>query len=275
MRGLHIGPRLSGSRRTVKPTYFLSDLHLRSPDDDRTRRALRFLRARAGEAETVYLVGDVFDLWLGYRSAIFSAHFPVLRALADLVDAGTRVVLFPGNHDPDSGAFLREHLGITVAAEPYTTTLGGRTVWLEHGDVHDPRAPWRRVVNRLARHPLVHAMARAVHPDALWSAARLYGDVLRGAKGYHGLPPGLIERFLPARAAAGADVVIIGHYHRALSHLAHVAGRDVEFFVLGDWVEHHTYLRQDATGFHLLRDRGAAPPETLPRGDHPPPGAPA
>lgn len=258
----------------MRPTYFLSDLHLRSPDDSRTQRALAFLRARAREADTLYLVGDVFDLWLGYRSAIFSAYFPVLRTLADLVDAGTRVVLFPGNHDPDSGAFLREHLGIIVAEEPFRIVLGGRRVWIEHGDVHDPRARWRRVVNRFARHPAVHHLARAFHPDAVWGAARLYGDVLRGAKGYHGLPPGLLDTFLPARVAAGADVLIIGHYHRALSHVAHLDGRDVEFFVLGDWVEHHTFLKHDAGGFQLWRDRGADPPEALPRGDHAPPGAP-
>jgi UDP-2,3-diacylglucosamine hydrolase len=255
----------------VRPTYFLSDLHLRSPDDARTQRALSFLRARAGEAETVYLVGDVFDLWLGYRSAIFSAYFPVLRALADLVDAGTEVVLFPGNHDPDSGSFLREHLGVTVAEEPHRTTLGGRRIWLEHGDVHDPRAPWRRVLNRVARHPGVHRLARGVHPDLLWAAARVYGDALRGAKGYHGLPVGLVGPFLEERASAGADVVIIGHYHRALSHEAELGGRRIEFFVLGDWVAHHTYLRFDGAGFQLFRDRAGTAPEPLPRGDHPPP----
>ncbi len=263
------GLPLAGVR--VRPTYFLSDLHLRHPDDARTQRALAFLRARAGEAEAVYLVGDVFDLWLGYRSAIFSAYFPVLRALADLVDAGTRVVLFPGNHDPDTGLFLSEHLGVSVAAEPHRITLGGRSVWLEHGDVHDPRAPWRRAVNRFARHPTVHRFARAVHPDLVWAAARVYGDALRGAKGYHGLPPGLLASFFPERVAQGADVVIIGHYHRAVSHEAELHGRRAEFYVLGDWVEHHTFLRWSGA-FELFRDHGPdQPPEALPRGDHAPP----
>ena len=255
----------------MNPVYFLSDLHLRHPDDTRTRRALGFLRARAGEAEAVYLVGDVFDVWLGYRSAIFSAYFPVLRTLADLVDAGTRVVLFPGNHDPDTGRFLSEQLGVTVAQEPHRLSLGGRNLWIEHGDVHDPRAPWRRLLNRFVRNPAVCAAARTIHPDLIWSAARLYGDALRGAKGYHGLPPGLIDEFFPARVAQGADAVIIGHYHRALSYETTIDDRRVEFFVLGDWVAHHTFLRWSGE-FQLFRDRGPdAPAEPLSRGDHAPP----
>lgn len=255
----------------MRPQYFLSDLHLRHPQDARTQRALAFLRARAGEAEVVHLLGDVFDLWLGYRSAIFSAYFPVLRTLADLVDAGTRVVLLAGNHDPDTGSFLADHLGVQVVQEPHRLTLGGRSVWLEHGDVHDPRARWRRAVNRLARSPVLHRAARAVHPDLVWSAARLYGDVLRGAKGYHGLPTGLIGEYFPQRVAAGADVLVIGHYHRAVSHADTLGGRPVEFYVLGDWVVHHTYLRWDGT-FSLLRDRGpGAPALPLARGDHAPP----
>ncbi len=255
----------------MKATYFLSDLHLRHPDEARTQRVLGFLRGLRGQAEAVYLVGDVFDLWIGYRDVVFSAYFPVLRALADLVDAGTRVVLFAGNHDPDLGDFFTTHLGVEVAAEPLRLSLGGLNVSVEHGDVEDPRALWRRTVNRLARSSTASVLARTLPPQWIWQAARVYGDALRGAKGYHGLPPGLVSQLLPKRVAEGADVVVLGHYHRAVHHEAELAGKRRRLFVLGDWVTHHTYLRFDGD-FALLRHRGeGVEPEVLPPGDHAPP----
>lgn len=258
-------------RADQRPTLFLSDLHLRAPDEPRTQRVLAFLRRWRGEAEAIYLVGDVFDLWIGYRDVLFSAYFPVLRALAEVVEAGTRVVLFAGNHDPDLGAFFTRQLGVEVAQEPLWLTLGPHRVCVEHGDVEDPRAPWRRVVNRAARSPAARIVARGVPAQWAWSLARLYGDALRGAKGYRGLPPGLAGELLPRRAAEGADVLVIGHYHRAVHHEATIGGQSRRLFVLGDWVTHHTYLRFDGD-FTLLRDRGPdAAPERLPPGDHPPP----
>jgi UDP-2,3-diacylglucosamine hydrolase len=255
---------------TPRPRYFLSDLHLRAPDDARTRRVVDFLRARRGEADAVYLVGDVFDLWLGYRSVVFSAFFPVLRAIADLVDSGTRVVVFPGNHDPDPGRFLARELGVELREGSLVEEFAGRRVWIEHGDLDDPRSHRHRIANRLAHARPLRWLARAVHPDVAWRLARGYA----GAFGHYGdepLSPSLLDPFFPSRIRAGADVVIVGHFHRALAHRVEVDGRPRDLYVLGDWVRHHTFLRWDGE-FALCRDHGPdRPPEPLGFGDHPPP----
>lgn len=251
-----------------RPSYFLSDLHLAAASGERTERLLRFFGARIGEAAAVYLVGDVFDFWLGYRSVVYHAYFPVLRRLAELVEGGTRVVVFSGNHDPDPGP-LWASLGIEIHEGPLTLTLGGRRVWVEHGDTIDPRGPLHRGVCKLARHPLARRAARAVHPDVAWRLSRAYS---RGKPHRYDapLPAGLIERWFPERVAAGFDVAIIGHYHRAVHHVAELGGRPRQLFALGDWVEQHTYLRYDGA-FTLLRDRGPdRPPVALPPGDHAP-----
>ena len=256
----------------VKPTYFISDLHFEGHHNESGRRVLDFLRARRGEAAAVYLVGDVFDLWLGHTHTVYHAYFPLLRALADLVEAGTRVVLFSGNHDPDPGPFLRSGLGLEVHDGPLWLDLGGQRVWIEHGDVIDPRARWRRALNRAARSPLLHGVARAVPPALTWRLARAYGGAVGHTQGYKGLPPGLVSSYLPERAAAGADVVILGHYHRAVDHTLQGAARPCRLFVLGDWVAHHTFLRFTDRPV-LMRDLGPdLPPIELGPGDHAPPG---
>ncbi len=258
------------------PVYFVSDLHVRHLSDARTAAVLRFLHARRGEAEALYLVGDVFDFWLGYGAAMFTAQFALLRALADLVDAGTRVVLFSGNHDPDPGP-LPAQLGIEVHEGPLVTTIQGRTVRLEHGDTVDPRGWSRRAVCRLARHPWARAAARRVHPDLAWALSRGYagGHSAQPSEYDQPLPAALIERYFPARVAEGVDVLVMGHYHRAVHHRAHHAGRDAAYFVLGDWVAQRTWLKADQGEFSLWRDRGSdRAPVRLPEGDFGPEAAP-
>jgi len=253
-----------------RASYFLSDLHIRAADDARTRRILDFLAARRGEASAIFLVGDVFDFWLPWRTVVPRAYFPVLRALADLADEGTRVVVFAGNHDPDPGDFFGE-IGVEVVRRSLEVTLGGRRVWVEHGDVIDPRSRVSRLVCRLAHHRKALALARAVHPDLAWRLALAYA---RRAREQYGelMPRDCVDVWLPDRARAGADVVVVGHFHRAFHHEGHVDGRSVALFGLGDWVEQRTFLRYRDGAFELLRDHGPhAPATVLGLGDHGPP----
>lgn len=249
--------------------YFLSDLHLRAPDDARTRRVVGFLQARRGEADAVFLVGDVFDFWLGWRSVVPRAYFPVLRAMADLVDAGTRVVVFAGNHDPDPGDFFAD-IGVEVVGRSLEVALDEHTVWVEHGDVIDPRSRAGRLVCRLAHDRRLLTLARAIHPDLSWRVALAYAR--RAREEYGGpMPAAMVDRWLPERARAGADVVVVGHFHRAFHHRGEVDGRPAALFGLGDWVQQHTFLRYRDGAFELLRDHGPGRPATpLGPGDHGP-----
>lgn len=253
----------------TRPSYFFSDVHIAAPDGPRTESFIDQLRHLRGHAEAVYFVGDLFDFWLGYRSTIYSAFFPVLRAIAELVEGGTRVVYLAGNHDPDPGSFLQS-LGVEVHEGPIDIDLNGRRVHLEHGDVIDPRGLGGRLLCRTVRHPWIRACVRLVHPGLLWRLSRWYAR--HGETYTDPLPTALRDEWFPSQVRRGMDAVIIGHYHRAVVHHAEVDGRQASFFALGDWVGQRTYLRFDGE-FTLLRSRGAdAEPVALPPGDHAPEG---
>ncbi len=251
----------------MKPVLFLSDLHFHSAQTPGGRALLRLLD-ESRDAAAIYLVGDVFDFWLGHQSTLYRAAFPLLRRLAELVEAGVEVHLFSGNHDPDPGDFFDE-IGVQVHEAAVGIRLGDFRVRMEHGDTIDPRGLRHRLICQAVRHPWPRRLARLVPPDALWKLSRAYS---RAATHTYGepLPAALLHTYLPQRAREGIDVLIMGHYHRAVHHRVVVNGRPVRFYGLGDWVQQHTWLRYDGE-FHLLRDQGPDhPPLELPMGDHGP-----
>lgn len=240
--------------------YFLSDLHFTSVAEPRCQRLIDFL-ASLRDAEAIYLVGDVFDFWLGYRRTLYRDHFPLLRTLADLTDAGVRVLVFSGNHDPDPGDFFSE-IGVEVSEGPRVEQMGRFTVRMEHGDTIDPRGVLRRTLCKAVRHPVARRAARFIPPAALWSLANAYALKPHGDYG-PGLPAGLTRDYFPAQVEAGVDVLIMGHYHRAVHHRR----GDARYFVLGDWRAQFTYLLYVDGDFKLMRQRLDGPAQALPEGD--------
>ncbi len=245
-----------------RSVYFFSDMHV-AGSDQRTERLLDLLNDLEGRASAIYFVGDSFDFWLGYRSVIFSAYFPFLRCVARLIESGVEVTFLSGNHDPGLGSFLID-LGAQVYNRPQSVELQGRRIYLDHGDTVDPRGLLRRGICKLARAPLLMAIARWLHPDVAWSLTRWYA---RKEHRYGSpLPEGLLSEYFPRRIADGHDTVIIGHYHRAVRH-SDSAG---QFFALGDWVKQFTYLRLEEGEFSLMRHQVNGADIQLEDGDHDP-----
>ncbi|MEE2787061.1 MAG: UDP-2,3-diacylglucosamine diphosphatase [Myxococcota bacterium] len=252
----------------MKATYFLSDIHFADPHAESGLTARAFLASLEGRADTIYLVGDVFDFWLGYKHVIFSAYLPVIQLLERLVKGGTRVVLFSGNHDPDPGHFLAQS-GLEIWENGREIELDGQRVWLEHGDLIDPRGWVHRLTCRIARSPIFRRLARRVHPDTAWRVARLYAKKEEDYS--QPLPAGLITDYFPDKIRAGYETVVIGHYHRAVHHVIQGPTAPCALFVLGDWVKQFTFLRYGSHGFELCRYHGpSGTVKVLSRGDHGP-----
>jgi UDP-2,3-diacylglucosamine hydrolase len=223
--------------------YFLSDAHLgaESPEREagREARLVSFLDALHDRAAAVYIVGDLFDFWFEYRSAIPRRHFRVLCALGRLRDAGIPVTYLGGNHDFWIGRFLTDELGIEVHDGPLELRLQDRRLWVHHGDGLIGGDLGYRLLKKVLRSPLCIALYRLIHPDlgipfATWVSGRS-----RHSRDDRPLDTDRLRREIAGpRFAAGADAVIIGHFHPPVEHRE--PGR--EFFVLGDWIRQFRYL---------------------------------
>lgn len=233
--------------------YFVADAHLGAGRPDGEERLLRFLSTIKGRAESLYILGDLFDFWFDYRTVMPKFGFAVLTRLAELEQAGTELHFVRGNHDFRFRG-LPDHMpGISVVGDEMEAVVDGRRVFLCHGDALD-RGFVPRLFRALMRNPVSNALYSLLHPDVGFWLAHWVADRSRdiGAKSY------LLEdmaRFAQEKLAAGFDVVVMAH-----SHVPELRRFDRgEYLNVGDWVKDSSYgLMRDGV-LSLERFEGAGP----------------
>lgn len=221
---------------------FLSDAHLgaesREREASREARLHSFLGALPGRASSLVIVGDLFDFWFEYRTAIPRRAFTTLAALQRLREAGIDIQYLNGNHDFWLGAFMRETLGIRTTDQPVVVEQQGRRLWVHHGDGLVGGDLGYRVLKKVIRSPLSIGLYQWLHPDFGIPLAHAVSRWSRRSRGHGPLRAERLWREIAEpRFAEGFDGVLVGHFHHV--HEQRENGR--EFFVLGDWIDHFTY----------------------------------
>jgi len=222
--------------------YFISDAHLGSDppalETERVERLHAFLAHLPGRAESLTIVGDLFDFWFEYRTAIPRRHFATLAALERTRAAGIRIAYLAGNHDFWLGHCLDDQLGIETVDGPLTLSLQGRRLWIHHGDglLGDPGYAFLR---RVIRHPASIGLYGLLHPDLGFPLAHWASNLSRHSRAERPLDSERLWGEIAApRFAEGYDAVLLGDFHQAFERRD--TGR--ELFVLGDWFRLFTYV---------------------------------
>ena len=240
----------------MKKTLIFADVHLQAGNPAQIREFATWLRQfNHGDFDRVVCVGDLFDFWFEYRHVIFSDYFEVLRAFAEMRDAGVELHLICGNHDFWGGRFLEEELGLQIHLQ-VELPFGERTVRFIHGDGINPNDWKYRLYKRIARNPFVVWCFRQLHPDWAMAIARgvshgsrtLYkvDDPSTGAEAHalRAYAEGVLER-------GEADAVCCGHSHAAaMERHPHPAGEGI-YLNPGDWFERRQYALWDGEHFTL------------------------
>lgn len=250
--------RHSAGRRSR--TLFLSDLHLGALGS-RPDRLLWFLERH--QAETYVLAGDVLDLWrplLPHWTRTDQAVIDLLNARAA---AGARLILVPGNHDPEPLlAPVHAQLDAQLVARYRHRTASGAEYLVVHGDEVDRRVLRAHFATRLGS-LADHTLRRMDEVARLWRG-RSRGEVRTAieallvwinARYYAGHAHE--ERLVEIARAEGAEGVICGHFHLPALHDRH----GLTYANCGDWVDSCTAIREcDDGALHLLAvGREAAP----------------
>lgn len=139
----------------MSAAYFVSDLHIADPESGLARLFEKFLadRVAAGDASHLFLLGDVFDLWVADHDYFVSRYGRIVDLLMRLRDSGTDIHYFEGNHDLHLERFWARELGLQVHPGPITLDIGPLTLRLEHGDQMDPEDRGYRFLRWFLRTP--------------------------------------------------------------------------------------------------------------------------
>lgn len=115
-------------------TLFIADIHLGSEHPDISRRFIRFLESEAPRAEALYILGDLFEVWIG-DDAVQPEHQPTIAALRRLTREGTAVHVMHGNRDFLLSDDFEAQSGCRLIHEPLVIDLYGTPTLLLHGDI--------------------------------------------------------------------------------------------------------------------------------------------
>src|SRR5882672_9931960 len=121
-----------------KKIYFASDFHLGAPNHDasliREKKVVTWLDSIRQDAHAIYLLGDIFDFWFEYRTAIPKGFIRLQGKLAELRDAGIPIYFFTGNHDMWMFDYFEKEIGIIIYREPQLLKVNNSVILVGHGD---------------------------------------------------------------------------------------------------------------------------------------------
>jgi UDP-2,3-diacylglucosamine hydrolase len=226
------------------PALLVSDLHLSEDRPNANERFFSFLEETARGADSLYILGDFFEYWIGDDDLAYPFHAVIAGVLRELSRSGVPLYLMHGNRDFLIGARFCEATGATLLEDPTVVELAGEKTLLMHGDTLctddlDYQA-WRRTARSSAwqrdflgkslaerRHAIVGMREKSkevisakpaeimdVNPDAVQAAMRQHG----------------VKR------------LIHGHTHRPGRHAVDLGGALGERWVLPDWYGRGGYL---------------------------------
>jgi UDP-2,3-diacylglucosamine hydrolase len=238
-------------------TYVVSDLHLDPARPEIAAQFHAFLAGPARHAEALYVLGDVFEAWIGDDA---HAHSDTIAALRGTTDAGVALHFMHGNRDFLLGEEFCRAAGGSLLTDPTVVEAHGQRALLTHGDaLCTDDTPYQRL-RALVRDPVWQNQFLAL---SLAQREALASEARAGSREHTSTQQKMLMDVNPDAVArvfrdAGVDVIVHGHTHRPGVYRHDVEGRERRRIVTGDWHAQGSVLRWDARGFELL---------TLPRGD--------
>ncbi len=233
-------------------TLFISDLHLSPSRPDITECFIRFMRKEAIHADALYVLGDLFEFWIGDDDNSPFAN-QIKSEFKQLTRKGVPCYFTQGNRDFLLGKRFAKETGITLLQEEQVIDLYGKKAVVLHGDtlciddikyqayrkkVHQPWLQW--VFNRLpffVKVRIVGKVQSGIHNDKQMKSMDIM-DVTQSE----------VDRVL---TQYGVDLMIHGHTHRPEIHHRNQLHGTATRIVLGDWYTQGSVLVYANDGYEL------------------------
>ena len=237
--------------------YFVADVHLAPDAPDLSDRFVRFLDYVRGEAGRLFLLGDIFEFWVGRKQALMPYAARILEKFRQLTLGGVEVHYLAGNLDFNFDVRVGGGPPAEFLPEVMSVESGSRTLYLTHGDLLCTRDHSYQRARRVVRSAFVRGLM-----DGLPLPVTRFV-----AEGYRRLSKRAVARktrrvlsmdfsWVKERLKRGYDAVICGHSHDVARYKMPLPGGRVgEFITLGDWRREGVYLVAESGDPTLRRFR--------------------
>ena len=225
-------------RNIAGTARFISDLHLRAERPDLMERFSAFMAdTAAANVETLFILGDLFEYWIGDDDLADPFNARVSKLLRDLADRGTHIYFIAGNRDFLIGETFAAVAGITLLDEVEKVGAGGTATLLMHGDTvctdDLPYQEFRRMVRSSGWQSTFLARPLTERRAEVESLRRRSAEAMQGKTA--AIMDANLDAIRMAMAAHGCTCLIHGHTHRPGHEAIQLASGSAERWVLSDW----------------------------------------
>ncbi|MBT5861888.1 MAG: UDP-2,3-diacylglucosamine diphosphatase [Gammaproteobacteria bacterium] len=238
-------------------TLFISDLHLEAGRPEIGEQFLSFLGDEARDAEALYILGDLFEVWLGDDDP--NPYYTSMKvAIRELTDSGVPVFFMHGNRDFTIGEIFSGETGVEILDDPVIVDLYGQSVLLSHGDALCTDDVQYQQVRAMTRNPEWQTMmlAKSIEERIAFSIQARKDSMAHSNSVSAEIMDVNLEAIVATLRQHGTSIMLHGHTHRPAIHDVDLGNRLATRIVLGDWFEQGSVVRWDENGPRL---------ETMPR----------
>jgi UDP-2,3-diacylglucosamine hydrolase len=240
-----------------KKVYFASDVHLGLYPEENSRKReklfVHWLDSIKGDAQALFLLGDIFDFWWEYWKVVPRGFTRFLGKICELTDNGVEVHFFTGNHDVWVFDYLPKETGMIIHHNPIKVLINNKTFYLGHGDVLGFEDRGYRFLKACFNNKVLQWFYSRLHPNLAMAIGHVWSKNSRYSKGV--AEPFFGEdkehQILYARKhlqSEPIDFFVFGHRHIPLDYKLSEASRLIN---LGEWIHANTYAVFDGKEMKL------------------------
>lgn len=217
----------------MKNTIFISDIHLSQNNSTIVDLFLNFLKNISPETETIYILGDLFEFWVGDDDTS-DFNQQIKKAIANLHEKNTQVYIMPGNRDFLLGAKFASDCKAILLDDPAVINLYGKPTLLTHGDILCTNDYGLRIFRFFTNRKFLRKLFLATPLSFRTKLAKFIRQLF--SRKLNKIKPVNInhDKITSLMKANQTKLIIHGHTHHQIIEASRI--------VLSDWQENKTYI---------------------------------
>jgi len=224
--------------------YFASDFHLGSPNLkeslEREKKIISWLNEIEKDAQSIYLLGDIFDFWFEYKKVIPKGFVRFLAKLAELIEKGIDIHYVVGNHDMWMRDYLEQEIGLKVHSQEFIIEQDHKLIFIGHGDGLGKGDYKYKVLKLIFSSKICKWLFSRLHPNFGISLGQAWSNKSKRKKEtlVNEDKEILVEYCKEQQKNNPVDYYVFGHRHIPMN--IRIDER-CNYINLGDWVHYYSY----------------------------------